>query len=148
SVFRMIGYPRAAMRGVFGCLLVVISAASHTQPPEPATGPGTLADASARVRWKKRPLFEGTIPDPVDQGSCPSAMANIGDRFCIDRWEATIGEDGHASSAPGVVPHGYVSGMRATDACRAAGKRLCSAAEWRFACGGTKQTVHPYGAEY
>ena len=38
------------MRGVFGCLLVVVSAASHVLPPERATGPGTIADASARVK--------------------------------------------------------------------------------------------------
>ena len=135
------------VRAALGCLAVVMAAAAHTQPPEISDAPGTVGWASARVKWKKRPVEEGTIPDVVSEGSCPDGMANVGDRFCVDRWEASL--DGErAVSRPGVMPTGYVSGVQAAQACKLAGKRLCSAAEWRFACGGTKQTVHPYGTSY
>src|SRR5687768_8335616 len=120
------------MKAVLGCLAVVIAAATHTQPPVIDDSPGTVAWASARVKWKKRPVDEGTIPDVVADGACPDGMANVADRYCVDRWEASL--DGErAVSMPGVMPAGYVSGVQAARACKLSGKRLCSAAEWRFA---------------
>ncbi len=53
-----------------------------------------------------------------------------------------------AASRPGVVPSGYLSGLVAADACRAAGKRLCSAAEWNQACRGQDDQDFPYGNEH
>jgi hypothetical protein len=53
-----------------------------------------------------------------------------------------------AMSWPGSTPSGYVSGEMAKMACDAAGKRLCSEAEWVTACRGEQQTQFPYGAHY
>jgi formylglycine-generating enzyme len=152
---------------------VVPKAALYARPrPSLAPGsPGTLAHAIAsadkRRKWT-RAVSEGVIPRAYADGWCPRGMANIDDRFCIDRWEGTleaIAEDGtatpwpqmitldttkryRATSAPGVFPQAYISGEQAEAACNAAQKRLCSAAEWRFACGGSQGTVYPYGPKY
>ncbi|OGQ14494.1 MAG: hypothetical protein A2138_26980 [Deltaproteobacteria bacterium RBG_16_71_12] len=91
-------------------------------------------------------------------------MARIGDlASCMDRWEAFLeeliadgaapfspfadpaGHDVVARSAPGAVPQGYTSGISAAAACAAAGKRLCSDAEWTRACRGAGDTTYPYG---
>ncbi len=93
-------------------------------------------------------------------------MALIDGRVCIDRWEAALVEilaDGserpwspfgalpdqmprlRAVSRPGVYPQGHISGRQAEQACRASGKRLCTAAEWERACAGPRQTTYPYG---
>jgi formylglycine-generating enzyme len=53
-----------------------------------------------------------------------------------------------ATSRPRVVPNGYVSGVVAGEACRAAGKRLCTLAEWTFACRGERNRLFPYGDDY
>ena len=87
-------------------------------------------------------------------GGCPPGMIRI-DTFCIDRFEATI--DGvspywnpgnappPAHSRRGAVPQAYISGTQAAASCAAAGKRLCSDAEWLRACRGPAQTTYPYG---
>jgi len=91
-------------------------------------------------------------------------MARIGNRFCIDRFEAALIEvlpngderpfdsfsavEGHvvrAVSERGVYPHGYVSEVQAKDACARSGKRLCKADEWRQACMGPRHTTFGYG---
>jgi formylglycine-generating enzyme required for sulfatase activity len=46
------------------------------------------------------------------------------------------------------VPNGYVNGLLASEACRAAGKRLCTDTEWRTACRGEWMTQFPYGTQY
>jgi tRNA A-37 threonylcarbamoyl transferase component Bud32 len=51
-----------------------------------------------------------------------------------------------AVSRPGVIPQGYVSQLLARAACTGAGKRLCTEAEWRTACGGQSQQPFLYGA--
>jgi sulfatase modifying factor 1 len=89
-------------------------------------------------------------------------MARV-DAFCIDRYEAHLvyhreptrphapydrprqTEQYRARSARGVVPQAYISRVEAEQACRHAGKRLCRAAEWHRACGGSKRWVYPYG---
>ncbi|MBK8995522.1 MAG: SUMF1/EgtB/PvdO family nonheme iron enzyme [Myxococcales bacterium] len=53
-----------------------------------------------------------------------------------------------AVSRPGTVPHGYLTYHAARNACQAAGKRLCSEAEWVTACRGRADTKFPYGAHY
>jgi len=98
---------------------------------------------------------------------CPPAMARIDDdkgAFCIDRWEGSLvdvlprgrvaphspfapvaGAKVRAVTSRGVVPQGYISGVEAGAACRAAGKRLCTASEWQRACMGRSPTKYPYG---
>jgi formylglycine-generating enzyme len=53
-----------------------------------------------------------------------------------------------AVSAAGAVPSGYTNGLQAAEACRVAGKRLCTEGEWRTACRGDAQTQFPYGSLY
>lgn len=91
---------------------------------------------------------------------CPSGMVHIEDLsdsgFCIDRWEAHVDGaspyeeygGGVAAAAQGAVPQGYISGVEADAACRAAGKRLCSSGEWLRACQGPNGSTYPYGDTY
>lgn len=88
---------------------------------------------------------------------CPADMTTIQDAFCIDRWEASrpdatsenAGADGsHATSRAGVLPWKVGSNDEARSACKAAGKDLCSPAQWQIACKGPDRTAYPYGDSY
>jgi formylglycine-generating enzyme len=100
---------------------------------------------------------------------CPDQMARIADRFCIDRYEASlvlldergreleihsafeVVADGalvRAVSLRGVHPQAHVSRALAERACRAAGKRLCQRDEWLAACKGLQPTRYPYGSKH
>jgi formylglycine-generating enzyme required for sulfatase activity len=83
-------------------------------------------------------------------------------RFCVDRFEATLWAPGDAGgmdllphsrrppedvryearSVPDVLPQAYISRNEAQLACRNAGKRLCSMAEWRRTCQGKGSCNH------
>lgn len=108
-------------------------------------------------------LADGDRPLPMN-GLCPADMASIDDRFCIDRYEASLVEvlasgeeqawpyylpvEGHAVRAvsrKGVYPQGYISEKQAISACRASGKRLCKSREWKKACQGPVPTKFGYG---
>jgi len=124
---------------------------------------GTLEHAIAEQerRRRKRPQTEGTLPERRLEGTCPPEMSNVDARFCIDRWEASVVDEAgtpwppthalatgrrfRAVSQPNVIPQGYIGGDQAAAACRASGKRLCEAVEWRFACGGSDGSTYPYG---
>jgi formylglycine-generating enzyme required for sulfatase activity len=66
----------------------------------------------------------------------------------LPRWQEEEGWRPRAVSRHGTVPQGYVNQEMADQACRNAGKRLCSAEEWRTACQGEHRTLFPYGPEY
>jgi formylglycine-generating enzyme required for sulfatase activity len=107
--------------------------------------------------------------DLAPANGCPGEMARLAGPdagFCVDRWEAHVVEldgQGHeqphspfvtvdgltlrAKSAPGVYPQGYISQVQASAACKNAGKRLCSAAEFALACRGPDGAAnyYPYG---
>jgi hypothetical protein len=51
-------------------------------------------------------------------------------------------------SRSGVLPWRNVSWEEADTACRASGKRLCTATEWQSACRGTGSLLYPYGNTY
>ncbi|MCC6216543.1 MAG: SUMF1/EgtB/PvdO family nonheme iron enzyme [Polyangiaceae bacterium] len=53
-----------------------------------------------------------------------------------------------AVSERGAVPNGHVSGTLAAVACKNAGKRLCTADEWRTACRGEGGTQFPHGERW
>jgi formylglycine-generating enzyme len=133
----------------------------------------TLTNAPSRGLL---PLSQGADPTPLElllhegdrplegNGLCPPDMATIGDRYCVDRYEASLLEilptgdevpfspyspiDGHvvrAVSESGVFPQGYISGKEAQEACSRSGKRLCKPAEWRNACMGPEHMTYGYG---
>jgi hypothetical protein len=60
-------------------------------------------------------------------------------RYCIDRLEH--------SDSPGGLPTADISWTASRDACLAEGKRLCTEAEWTFACEGPEMLPYPYGYE-
>lgn len=112
-------------------------------------------------------VIEGRLPEAIAGAACPAEMANVDNRFCVDRWEGSLIEvqadgavanwapygpleDGHslrAVSRPNVYPQAYISGAQAAQACAAAGKRLCSPVEWRKACVGPRDQKFGYGNE-
>lgn len=59
------------------------------------------------------------------------------DDYCIDRYEFP--------NTAGAAPRVEVSWTEARDACAAAGKRLCTAAEWERACKGPEGWRQSYG---
>ena len=117
--------------------------------------------------WGDCAVSEGKLPGSRAGLACPPETANVDDRFCIDRWEASLVEelpdgreapwppfnaieDGHslrAVSVPNVYPQAYISGAQAAKACAAAGKRLCAPVEWRKACMGPSGQAFGYGSE-
>ena len=127
---------------------------------------GTLESAVASYGPPRyHAVEEGAIAAPKPGAKCPSDMANVGDRFCVDKYEGSLlarGEGGTltphphnelletgrvyvARSVAGVFPQGYISAAAAQSACREAKKRLCHPAEWRAACGGSEAYAFPYG---
>lgn len=88
---------------------------------------------------------------------CPNGMVSVRDTFCVDQYEAsrldaTATNQGtdttYATSRAGVMPWFPVEYAEANQACRAAGKRLCTVDEIQVACAGPAETIYPYGDEY
>lgn len=84
-------------------------------------------------------------------------MVAVGASFCIDQYEAsrpdaTATYAGHdssrATSRVGVLPWMPVEYAAGRDACAAAGKRLCTPAEFEGACSGPTDTAYTYGNVY
>ncbi len=94
---------------------------------------------------------------PSESFECPDDMVEVSGAFCIDRYEASRPDadpynygidESRATSAFGVLPWRVESNAVASEACRGAGKRLCSASEWKIACEGPNHTVYGYGDTY
>jgi len=88
---------------------------------------------------------QGRLQKPIlVRGYCPSGMAFVprqrGQSFCIDTYEWP--------NKPQAQPNTGVSWVRARMYCFDAGKRLCTADEWQYACDGGGKQAYPYGAEY
>ena len=126
---------------------------------------GGARGAKALAGFASAALVLVVAPDAFarSQSACPANMAHIGNS-CVDRWEASLVEiDANGSetpfspyqapngrrvkavSRPGVVPQAHISMVEAGRACKAAGKRLCHAKEWKNACKGPGKTRYPYG---
>ena len=132
---------------------------------EPRSGEGPPRVHKTHCAWGDCVVDEGKLPAPAFGAVCPPGTANVDDRFCIDRWEASLVEvlpdgrevpwppfdavvSGHtlrAVSAADVYPQAYISGAQAAAACEAAGKRLCAPVEWRKACVGPRSQTFGYG---
>ena len=107
----------------------------------------------------------GIAGEAAGLGGCPSGMVPVTSTLCVDQYEASlvqVNADGttrewspyftppstitvRALSRAGAVPQGYVSGVTASAACTAAGKHLCTDAEWLSACQGPAGVTYPYG---
>jgi len=106
-------------------------------------------------------------PRRWDLNGCAPEMARI-DGFCIDRFEASLVEVNlskfeiphpaseqlkpsvhyEARSMAGTYPQAYINREQAAEACKNAGKRLCSVREWYEACRGSRHLQYPYGREF
>ncbi len=94
-----------------------------------------------------------------DEGA-PDAVVAVGtgpSTFYVYAYEASrpdatdtdFGTAEHRScSRPGVMPWRNVTHVEAAAACAAAGRRLCSEAEWQLACEGAAGLTYPYGDTY
>lgn len=154
--------PRSAAGGVRVSVFALEDSGSAPESHLAAGGEGFADEPRADYRAG----FGRVASGAERRGRCPSEMSLLPGAACIDRWEASLVQvdaDGserdwspfvgfkrgevrvRAVSRPGVVPQGYISGVQAEDACRASGKRLCTASEWDTACRGPQRTVYPYG---
>ncbi len=161
-------YNTSALHGqsLFGTTTLTLAAGrgeAHLEAAQPVLASGALPGV-ARLN------FASTADIPVDEllaagdrplamnGLCPPDMASIDDKFCVDKYEASLVElmsDGserawphyqpveglshgalRAVSEKGVFPQGYISEKQAIEACGRSGKRLCKPAEWKTACKG------------
>jgi hypothetical protein len=134
----------------------------------PASDRGSIEHAIASYAPPRlHAVEEGTLPPPRLGATCPAEMVNFAERFCVDKYEGSlvillpdgttkphspfltpVATDGTvyvARSVANVTPQAYISAGQAQSACKAAGKRLCQAVEWRAACGGTEGFAYPYG---
>jgi sulfatase modifying factor 1 len=137
----------AAGFGAFSVLLSMHCEARSQEAPAGTAQPQATAE---------RILPKAPAPAPKTEGKreCPEGMARV-ERFCIDRYEdglvdLTSGKPHPFSTRPrdfrlvaaesreGIFPQGYVSQIEAALACRNAGKRLCTRAEWLAACSASK----------
>lgn len=97
-----------------------------------------LGDAQAAADGIVQTRREVVVDKPLPKG--PVAMVPLqvaGETVWMDAVEGSLDDAGRAASVAGVAP-GQVTWHGARSACRAAGKRLCTAAEWRTACSGTE----------
>lgn len=109
--------------------------------------------------------FDASVQDAAAEiPACPPEMTKL-TRVCVDRWEAHLvklsasgdeiahspvarpetGERYRAKSAADQFPQAYISRVEAAEACKNAGKRLCSRGEWMRACKGKRGFQYPYG---
>ena len=147
------------LAGFIGALILVpgIAAASLT------AGSSTASAAPIAINPTRSSL--SAVPAAARATrACPSNMAHVG-HSCVDKYEASLvehtaegdkafspyqapnGRDVRAVSRRGVVPQAHISMVEAKRACRASGKRLCKAQEWKTACKGPESTRYPYGNE-
>lgn len=123
----------------------------------------TAKNANAKCDENAKPTPNVGLIQTNYVKTCPDGMLAI-DTFCVDKYEASLlqllpngtkvdwspywnpgTEKVVAVSSAGAVPQGYISGVQAANACKLAGKRLCTDKEWLRACQGSKKTTYPYG---
>ncbi len=123
-----------------------------------------LGEAEAATDGTVGTSSEVVVAEPLPAGAQPMVRVEAGDRsFWIDAVEASLDAQGRALSLAGATP-ANTSWFEASQACEAAGKRLCTAWEWLTACRGEPATdddadgdylgdylegnAYPYGAAY
>ncbi len=158
------------------CLLDSMCAAPLESSDAPCPGDGLLTcctDPLTRCGPAAMPLPNEGLLEESWSPECPDGMVFIdsdgfSDPFCIDRYEASLvvlDDDGQVESSwspyhypgatrvaavslRGAIPQGYISQIRASEACEEADKHLCFGAEWQRACQGDDFNVFPYGNVY
>jgi len=104
--------------------------------------------------------------------NCPPFMSlvqlntNPQQLVCVDQYEAAVVEIVNGTEIPhpfnqvvdglivkaivqkGIDPQAYISGDEAAQACKLAGKHLCTLEEWLSACQGPLNNTFPYGNKY
>jgi hypothetical protein len=121
-------------------------AAAAAPAPAPAPAPPAAAAPAAAPAPAPAPPSAPTPAPPsapapapaASSATCPTGMVPTG-AACIDRFEAP-GE--------GRAPTTGVTRAQAASACAAAGKRLCTGAEWERACRGARGASYPWGASF
>ncbi|MCX5743935.1 MAG: MopE-related protein [Proteobacteria bacterium] len=93
------------------------------------TGPDRVIDAMSHVVYGAFDFYMDTY-----EASRPDAASQVQGALAS-----------RACSNPGVQPWRNVSFAAATAACAAAGKVLCTGAQWGAACEGATNTTYPYG---
>lgn len=149
--------------------LSLLTACSAWERPEPRA-PLPLPVSAVVQRKPTRPsppaIHIEVTPPRAGRPSqrCPPEMVLVAGRICLDRFESSLVEvlpDGatrpwsphrgpsevtaRAVAIEGVIPQAHISGEQAQQACKAAGKRLCSNVEWVRACRGPDDTTYPHG---
>ena len=131
-------------------------------PHDPLPPDGDLSRVSDEV-WNGLDddcdgAIDEDIPAVEDMVNVVYTHPDFGDLdFWIYKYEASrpdATEDDAGSiesmpfSRPGVLPWAVVSWQMASDACTAAGMRLCGEQEWQAACESDELRSWPYGSEY
>mgnify|MGYP006283293317 CR=1 FL=1 len=93
---------------------------------------GTKNSERVYERYSGNTVANPTWPDSADEMVLIQPQGGMRP-FYIDRYEATISRQ-RAWSVAGLVPTTKLRFQDARDACRAAGKRICTTQEWRIAC--------------
>ena len=90
-------------------------------------------------------LLEGALCVDLYEGSLVEVLGRNRTRPWSPHTSPAVGGHYRAQSKRGVTPQAFISRVQAGAACAAAGKRLCSEAEWTLACKGPDPTQWPYG---
>ena len=172
-----VGIGVAGLAGVAGCarftgVLETAAAFVQTQTTQARTADLSLANAAtARLAFAADTPVDQLLPEgdrPLAMnGLCPPDMATVDDKFCVDKYEASLvevlgegreqawpyylpveGKVVRAVSQAGVYPQGYINEKQAKEACHRSGKRLCKPAEWRTACQGPDKKKFGYGNDH
>ncbi|MDY0062637.1 MAG: SUMF1/EgtB/PvdO family nonheme iron enzyme [Myxococcota bacterium] len=129
-------------------------------PDAGLTDAGTEPDGGTVVRCDPpcrdgQVCVQGRCTDPcLAPLPCPDDLVVPLEGFIMDAHEASRPDatatsagcnGGRACSVAGRLPWTGLSWSQAEAACLAAGKRLCTLAEWRLACGGFESRRYPYG---
>jgi hypothetical protein len=112
---------------------------------DPAGDPGASSGADTPPRATPEPQQPEQDPASALPTVCPPEMVAIGPlgsgklRYCID-----------VAEHPGIrhPPTTRITHEAAEAACASAGKRLCTASQWRHGCTGTAGRRYPYGDQH
>jgi hypothetical protein len=121
-----VGIAVAVLLGVSGCL------------GPPAVDPDEVSCAEDMAGIPGQELVVGARPEVGRPWVEAPRTVHLG-AYCIDRYEFP--------NLAGELPRSEASWHEATASCRAAGKRLCTSAEWELACRGPSGRLYSYGTD-